>query len=59
MLMPFSEDPARSKNLYKNSGIAVQLEMMKLRIVMLPEKERRLEKKKKLGESMMRRSSRF
>jgi hypothetical protein len=60
MLMPFSEDPARSKNLYKNSGIAVQLEMMKLRIVMLPEKERRLEKKKKkLGESMMRRCSRF
>jgi hypothetical protein len=32
MLMPFSEDPARSKNLYKNSGIAVLLEMMKLRM---------------------------
>lgn len=59
MLMQFSEDPARSKNLYKNSGIAVQLEMMKLRIVILPEKERRLEKKKKLGESMMRGCSIF
>lgn len=58
MLMQFSEDPARSKNLYKNSAIAVQLEMMKLRIVILPEKERRLEKKK-LGESMMRGCSIF